>query len=133
MAKFTGKNQTLTFNSTSSWCITSIEYSDTVDSYTTACAGGTVKGTVTGLRDITATVNILLDTNDTSELGAIDPGDNATDWQHDPNGATSGDLRITSNSATATVTSRTMSMPVEGLVAATFTVKLDGFAIAAIP
>lgn len=131
MAKFTGKNQTLTFNAVSTWCITGIDYTDTADNFTTACAGGTFKGTVTGLRDISATVQLLLDTNDVSELAAFEPGDNATDWSHDPNGAVSGDIRITSNSDTVTVTDRSIGVPVDGLVTASFTVKFNDFLIAA--
>ena len=137
--KFTGVNQTLTFNASASptdFCITGIDYSLDVDTYKAACAGGAHKATVVGQLDTTATVSILVEEEEMDALfgdeGIFERGATADDWVHLPGGDIDevGDTIITSDAAR--VGSTTLSLPVEGLVAATVTIHFDDITIAAI-
>ena len=121
MAKITGKAQTLTLGGNAITCIQSIDYSEAADEYLTACSGSGSKGHITGQVNITATVNVLLDAVATTQLGYFDPGDSGA-WVH---GFTATSLDTEINSTNATVITRSISAPVEGLIAATFTVGLD--------
>jgi hypothetical protein len=138
--KFTGVNQTLTFNggeTGADFCVTGIDYSLDIDTYKAACAGGAHKATVTGQPDTTATIALLIEEETLDALfgasGIFERGANADDWEHLPEGSddTVGDTIITSDSATVGNTS--VSLPVEGLVAATVTIHFDDITIAAIP
>ena len=134
--KFTGNLQTLTFNTEDEFCITGIDYSLDVDTYKAACAGGAHKVTVAGQNDTTATISLLVEEETMDALfgdgGTFERGANAADWEHLPEGDIDevGDTIITSDSAT--VGSVTLSLPVEGLVAASITIHFDDITIAAI-
>jgi hypothetical protein len=134
MTKFTGKSQSLAFNSitfgSGGSCITSVEYSDDIDDYVSECAGATVKEHTTGLRNITATVQGYLNQTDATMLNAIEPGVNDTDWVHYPAGNTATYIKITASKAS--VTSRPMSIPVSGISTFSFTAVLDSLTIAAV-
>jgi hypothetical protein len=125
MAKITGRLQTLTLATNAITCITSVDYSDTADEYLAACSGATTKVHITGQRNITATVNVLLDSAANTQLGYFDPGD-ASAWVHGFT-ATGTDTEIIASNAV--VKSRTISAPVEGLIAASFVVGLDDITI----
>lgn len=127
--KVTGALQKLVFNGitygTGGSCIGGVEYSDAADAYLTKCAGGSYAGHVTGLRTVTATVNAVLDDVDHAVLNATEPGDTGADYEHHPAGDTATFIEISTTKAT--VLNRTFSVPVEGLLALTFTVGLDDF------
>jgi len=127
MAKFTGKDQTVTFATESLTCITSVEYGDEVDMYTVECAGASAKTHIAGLSDISMTVNGILDqTDDDPLLAAIDPGDaGALDWY--PAGETANYMHF--DCANATVMSRTVSDPVNGFCSYSVEFKLDDILI----
>lgn len=133
--KVTGALQKLDFNSqvfgTGGTCLASVEYSDAADAYLTKCAAGSYAGHVTGLRNVTATVNIIPLDTDHAVLNAVAPGVNNTDWEHYPAGETETFIKITASKAT--VLNRTTSVPVEGLFAVSFVVGLDSFTAAATP
>ena len=128
MAKFTGKDQTLSFGGNALTCITSVSTSEQVDIAMAECAGSTYKTKVAGLANATMTVNMALDKDDVTELGYIDPGDTgAIIWL--PAGAASGNIQW--DSTNATVSSRNIDAPVNGIVAVTFVLELDDVAISA--
>ena len=131
MAKFTGKSQTASFDSVSVTCITSIEYDDSVDTFMTDCASSAgIKSTVTGLRQISGTVDLLIEADDVTEFNNYQPGDSGA-WSHNPTGASpaTGDILITAT--TATVVSRSLSVPSNGLVAVSVELNFDDMTIAA--
>jgi hypothetical protein len=134
MTKFSGANQSLTFNSitfgSGGSCITSVEYSDDIDDFVAECAGATTKEHVPGLRNISATVSGYLNQADVALLNAIAPGIADTDWVHYPAGNTSTYIKITSSNAT--VLSRSISVPVSGITTFSFTAALDAMTIAAV-
>ena len=137
MAKFTGVNQTLAFNSGTSgtnFCITGIDYSFDVDTYKAACAGGAHKATVAGQNDTTATVSMLIDKAAIDNVfgttsGTFKRGATST-WTHNPEGTGGGNPTITSTEAT--VGSTSLSVPVEGLVSASVTIHFNNVTIAAL-
>ena len=121
MAKITGKAQTLSFAGTSVTCVTSVDYSDTADEYLAACSGSSYKVHITGQRNITATVNLLLDSASTTLLNLLEPTD-AGAWIH---GFTAVNTDTEIKALNAVIISRTITVPVEGLVAASLVVGLD--------
>lgn len=119
MTKFTGKNMAATFGSTSFPCITSIEVNQTADIYTASCHSSTYKSRVVGSTDASFTINFLADT-DGSEYSAIVPGTtgtftaslNTTNWAQ--------------YSGAGVVESLNISSPVEGFVAGSVVIGIDG-------
>lgn len=128
MAKFTGKDQTLSLGGNSITCLASVSMSEQVDIAMAECAGSTYKTKVAGLANATMTINLSLETNDTTMLGYFDPADTgAVIWL--PAGAGTGKIQI--DATNATVSSRNIDAPVNGIVAATFVLELDDVAISA--
>lgn len=128
MAKFTGKSQTLTFGGNSLTCITSVDTNEATDIAMAECAGSTYKTKVAGLASATMTVNMALETDDVTLMGYVDPGDTgAVVWL--PAGAATGNIQW--DSTNGTISSRTLSAPVNGIVAMTVVIELDDVAISA--
>ncbi len=135
MAKFTGKDQTLTFNGATAgtdYCITSADYSMSADTFTAACAGSSTKTHVVGQTTATVTINGLVESQKLDDLfgaaGDFLVGANAADYDHRPEGTAASNDKITSTSATVGTT--TVSVPVEGLCAFTAEILFDNYAIA---
>lgn len=129
MGKFTGKDQTLTLGGNSITCITSISTSEQVDIAMAECAGSTYKTKVAGLANATMTVNLALNQDDVTLLGYLDPGDTGAVVWH-PAGATSTYVKW--DSTNATVSSRNVDAPVNGICACTVVLELDDVALSAV-
>lgn len=129
MTKFTGKSQTLTLDGNSLTCITSVSTSESVDVAIAECAGATYKTKVAGLANATMTINMALNQDDVTLLGYIDPGDTGAVVWH-PAGATSTFIKF--DSTNATVSSRNIDDPVNGICACTVVLELDDVAISAV-
>ncbi len=137
MAKFTGQDQTLVFNSETSgtnYCITSADYSMSADVFTAACAGSSTKTHVVGQTTATATINGLVESQKLDDLfgsaGSFIVGANDSDWVHNPEGSGSANPTITSTSATVGTT--TVSIPVEGICAFTMEMLFDDYTVGAL-
>lgn len=129
MAKMIGKNQTFSLNGNDLTCLQTVSTSEALDVLVIECAGATSKEKVMGLSDITCTLTIALETNDVTMLGYIAPNaSGAVVWNM--NGATTGDISITSTNAT--VSDRTISNPVNGFATAAVTIQFDDITIGAV-
>lgn len=119
MAKFTGENMAATFGSSTWLCITSIEVSETADTYTAACAGSSYKSRAVGTIDANFTINYLADT----------AGSEHSDFRPGTSGTFTCSLNATAAAqytAASYVESHTVSSPVEGFVTGTVVVGVDG-------
>ena len=84
MAKFTGKNQTITFNSEASgtnYCVTEITSDITQDMFQAECAGGSNKEQIAGMTTTDLTVNGYIESQAMDDLfddssGSFAPGTN---------------------------------------------------------
>ena len=129
MAKMTGKNQTFSLGANALTCIQTVSTSESLDVLVIECAGAGAKEKIMGLADVTCTLTIALETDDVTMLGYIDPDTSgAVIWNL--NGATSGDITITSTNAT--VSDRSISNPVNGFATAAVTIQFDDITIGAV-
>lgn len=136
--KFTGKAQTLVFNSESSgtnYCVTSIDASLAIATLVAECAGSGTTETVTGQISPQLTVNGYIKTQAMDDLfddaaGSFAPGTNATDLVWNAEGAGTGNPTFTSTSAT--IGTVDISNPVNGICTFSFPLMCDDYAITAL-
>ena len=75
MAKFSGKDMTLTLGGNAITCLTNVETTEEIDILVAECAASADKTHIATLKSASMTVNLLLDADDVTELGYFDPGD----------------------------------------------------------
>jgi hypothetical protein len=130
VTKFIGKTMTLTLGGTSIPCLQSVEFSEDIEEMQYQCPDSDTTLTLTGVKNITMTANILLDKGATGNttLGAIDVNDTGAVVFH-PEGPTgAGKLRY--NSTLGTVTSRQTSFGINSITAVTINIRLDNLTVA---
>jgi hypothetical protein len=121
---------TLTLGGTSIPCLQSVEFSEDIEEMQYQCPDSDTTLTLTGVKNITMTANILLDKGSTGNttLGAIDVNDTGAVVFH-PEGSTgAGKLRY--NSTLGTVTSRQTSFGINSITAVTINIRLDDLTVA---
>ena len=130
MAKFRMSNDSvLSIGGNAITCVTDIEFSENADVYFSRCddANGYFEPVVGGIQ-VTGTATFELETDDVTVLGYIDPlTSGALICQ--PNGTTSGDIKITAT--TMTINSRDMRYSRSDMATGQFGFTLDGLTIAA--
>ena len=131
MAKFnlaSSTNFALTFGGTTLSCVQTIDVNGNAPVQEIECAGATSVEQIVGITRTIMTVTGALEDNDTTLLGAIDPGDTGA-IVCDPAGTATGTIDISSTNAT--VGDRTISLPVNGFATYSVTLLLDDITIAA--
>ena len=111
-------------------CITEVNFDESADTYFSQCAAasGSVRFPVIGTGQVTGSITIELDHNDTTELGYIDIGDSGALLFY-PQGNTATYLKI--SATTMTITGRNMRYSSTGLAMGTANFALDSLTIAA--
>lgn len=122
MAKFTGKNMVATFGGTAIGCLTSIDTNETADIYTASCAGDSYKVRAVGLTDAKFTLSGMLDSaTATTLLSALAPGTSGAF-----SASTNGTYGPSYAAAASYSESLSVTVPVEGFVAFTAVIGVDG-------
>jgi len=127
MTKFTGKNLTFSFNGVAISGLTSLETNEQVDVYTASVAGDSYKSRATGLTDAQFTLSFLVDTTTFGTIiPALAPGSTGAMV-----GTTNGTFGPQYSAASSYVESLAVSAPVEGFVAGTAVIGVDGALVTA--
>ena len=131
MAKFnlaSSANFSLTFGGNALTCIQTVDISDTAPVTEIECAGASSVEQIVGITRVTMTISGALEDDDNTLLGYLDPGDTGA-ITFDPAGTGTGTLDISSTNAT--VTDRSISLPVNGFAQWNATLALDDITIGA--
>lgn len=130
MAKFRlNSNSVFSIGGNAVTCLTSADFSQSLNAIMSECAGNAFQETVAGLKNATITVNFELSNNDVTLLGNVALGTNGA-IVFQPNGTTVGDIKVSSTSGTI-VDGPNITTSTSGLTAASITVNLDNVTIAA--
>jgi len=130
MAKQFGHLGTFTLNAVAPDCIQSIDVTEDIDNAMSNCMGTSHKVPYTGNEETSITLAVELETSDVAFWGTTYARGFVGAVVYRPFGSTTGDIEITATAGT--VIGRTQSTPVDGIVAATITIGLDSYTVAAI-
>jgi hypothetical protein len=110
-------------------CVTEVTIDEAADDYMSNCSGQTFRTHVDGMVNVTGSANFEIETDDVTELGYIEPGDNGALVLR-PAGITAGMINIASTNLI--VLSRSVTFSSTGLATGSFTFVCDDLAITAI-
>jgi hypothetical protein len=130
MTKFIGKTMTLEFGGIPLPCLQSVEISEDVEEIQYQCPESDTALTLTGAKNTTMTINVLLDKGSTGSttLAAIAVGQIGTILFR-PEGIGAGKIRFDCSSST--VTSRQTSFGINSITAVTINLRLDNLTYSA--
>lgn len=130
MAKFRlNPASVLTIGGNAVACVTEVSIDESVDDYTSNCAGLTTREHIAGMKNVTGSISFEIATDDSAELAYIAPGTTGA-LVFRPAGTTSGDLDITSTKIT--ILGRSPVFSSQGLSTGSVTFALDDITIGAI-